>query len=83
MKKTIIAIFAFILFTSMVDFPDAGEIIKKVDENMTSKSQIIESKMIIWEKETIVKLFQKAMPKEIQSHLRNICLLKERKGLKC
>lgn len=50
MKKTIIAIFAFILFTSMVDFPDAGEIIKKVDENMTSKSQIIESKMIIWGK---------------------------------
>lgn len=50
MKKTIIAIFAFILFTSMVNFPDAGEIIKKVDENMTSKSQIIESKMIIWGK---------------------------------
>lgn len=50
MKKIIIAIFAFILFTSMANFPDAGEIIKKVDQNMTSKTQIIESKMIIWGK---------------------------------
>ncbi len=50
MKKTLIAILTPVLFTSMVNFPDAGEIIKKVDENMTAKTQVIESKMIIYGK---------------------------------
>lgn len=50
MKKIIIASIVAIFLTSMVSFPDAGEIIKKVDANMTSTTQIVESKMIIWGK---------------------------------
>ena len=48
MKKIIIASLASLFcFSSMVAAPDAGVIINKVDENMTSKTQIVESKMII------------------------------------
>jgi len=47
MKKFLTASIIIILLTSMVSFPDAVEIIKKVDANMTSTTQIIESKMII------------------------------------
>ncbi len=50
MKITVSSILAFYLLTSMGNYPNADEILRKVDQNMSSKTQVIESKMIIWGK---------------------------------
>lgn len=45
--KIVTIVVSLILFSSMISFPDGEEIIKKVDKNMTSKTEISDSKMII------------------------------------
>lgn len=47
MKSIITIALIPVIFTSLLNFPDAGEIIEKVDKNMTAETQIVESKMII------------------------------------
>ncbi|MBX2840809.1 MAG: outer membrane lipoprotein-sorting protein [Flammeovirgaceae bacterium] len=47
MKSILVIVFSFIIGIGE-DFPDANEILKKVDENLISKNRITESKMVIY-----------------------------------
>lgn len=62
-----------VIFTSMLIFPDAGEIIKKVDKNMTAKTQIVESKMIIHgkrnDREVVSKSYSEGSTKSFTEYL--------------
>ncbi|MDD4150123.1 MAG: outer membrane lipoprotein-sorting protein [Bacteroidales bacterium] len=62
-----------VIITSMLNFPDAGEIIEKVDKNMRAKTQIMESKMIIHgkrnEREVVSKSYSEGTSKSFTEYL--------------
>lgn len=47
MKKLVIIILAMFCSTAFADYPSGAEILKKVDENMSSDNRIITSRMVI------------------------------------